>query len=354
MAGRTEKGSPPSPLAAAVLAAVVAVVAVVVVAAILMLVGRGRDAALRGCLWARSRAQAVVGCVRDGLAPTELRVMTFNLWGGGLAGGQPLEQSAEVIRRAAPSVVGLQEPAFANVSRLAELARLAGMAEVPEANLLTSLAVASAWRVGGSLPNNRGMGGAELLLEDGRRIFVYNVHLTAYPYGPHAVRDGRAATAEAAVRVEEPREREIAAVLEDMERRLPEGARVLLLGDFNAPSHRDWAVPTARTYGLAVPWPVTLAIESAGFTDAFRLLHPSPEARPGFTYSPVSRADNDHVPSDRIDMVFARGPGLRVCEVLVVGEPGPLSDVAVSPWPSDHRAVLASLDWDDAEAGGGM
>src|SRR5690606_3638210 len=39
----------------------------------------------------------------------DVRVMTFNLWVGGDAGGQPLERSIEAIRVAKADIVGFQE-----------------------------------------------------------------------------------------------------------------------------------------------------------------------------------------------------------------------------------------------------
>jgi exodeoxyribonuclease III len=41
--------------------------------------------------------------------PATVRVMSFNLWHGGQAGGQPLKQSAAVIEAAGADIVGLQE-----------------------------------------------------------------------------------------------------------------------------------------------------------------------------------------------------------------------------------------------------
>jgi exodeoxyribonuclease III len=299
----------------------------------------------------------VVGCQREGESPGqpgELRALSFNLWGGGRASGQPLDNSAEVIRRTQPHVVGLQEPAFQGADQMKELGQLSAMQLVPDAQLLTSLPVVRAWKVEGA----NFMGAAELRWRDAP-LYVYNVHLTSYPYGPHAIRDGNARTPDEALAVETPRVKEIEDLMADMRRQLPAGARVVLLGDFNTPSHRDWGTPTARTYNMAVPWPVTVAVEREGFVDTYRAVHPaaidrtSPvtnttiAGRPGFTYSPVHQEDNDHVPYDRIDMVFARGPRLRVCDSFVVGEDSATSDIVVSPWPSDHRAVLSFVDWDE-------
>ena len=43
--------------------------------------------------------------------PESIRVMSFNLWHGGDAGGQPLKQTIAVITRARADIVGLQETA---------------------------------------------------------------------------------------------------------------------------------------------------------------------------------------------------------------------------------------------------
>ncbi len=50
-------------------------------------------------------------------------------------------------------------------------------------------------------------------------------------------------------------------------------------------------------------------------------------------------ATDDH--PDRIDFVFVRGA--TVADAWIVGETGPRTDLAVDPWPSDHRAVLAEV-----------
>ena len=52
-------------------------------------------------------------------------------------------------------------------------------------------------------------------------------------------------------------------------------------------------------------------------------------------------AADDH--PDRIDFVLVRGQGARVSGAAIVGEDGPRSDIAVMPWPSDHRAVVAAV-----------
>ena len=77
--------------------------------------------------------------------------------------------------------------------------------------------------------------------------------------------------------------------------------------------------------------------------DAFREVNPDPVERPAFTWTPTSEPDvkGDH--HDRIDFVLARGEDLEVDDSVIVGEAQPEADVVVKPWPSDHRAVAATV-----------
>ena len=66
-----------------------------------------------------------------------------------------------------------------------------------------------------------------------------------------------------------------------------DGIPVFLLGDFNAPSHLDWtaaAVGSRPHLRAVVDWPVSRAIEAAGFRDTWREIHPDPVAEPGLTW----------------------------------------------------------------------
>jgi endonuclease/exonuclease/phosphatase (EEP) superfamily protein YafD len=50
---------------------------------------------------------------------------------------------------------------------------------------------------------------------------------------------------------------------------------------------------------------------------------------------------------DRIDFVFVRGATVKTVEV--VGESKDRADVVVSPYPSDHRAMVAEVEVPDAK-----
>lgn len=120
-----------------------------------------------------------------------------------------------------------------------------------------------------------------------------------------------------------------------------------IFGDFNEPSHWDWTTATvsAGQQPVTVAWPTTLVIESYGFTDALRAAHPDPLVKPAFTWTPTTEPTDPEDHHDRIDFVFVRGEGLIVKAAAVVGEKSPEADIVVTPWPSDHRAVMAKVSF---------
>ena len=45
----------------------------------------------------------------------------------------------------------------------------------------------------------------------------------------------------------------------------------------------------------------------------------------------------------RIDYVYFKGEGLKVIDAKVIGENEENADIVVTPYPSDHRAVVATI-----------
>ncbi len=271
------------------------------------------------------------------LAPAPIRVMSFNVLVGGTK-FQPLSQTVKAVEAARADVVGVQEPG----ENLAEIAKGLGWNHSAKASVVTRFEIVEDWKVDG----NR-WGGAKVRLPDGSHVLVYNDHFNPYPYGPYEVRDGKAKTPEEAKQVEADAGRvaQMGRVLANLAARRDRTLPVVFTGDFNTPSHLDWVEATReRTFGMTVAWPVTRMAEEAGFRDGYRDVHPDPKAKPGYTWSPgypVGTLDPKDV-MDRIDFVVYRG-ALRPTGAWVVGETGPVTDIAVDPWPSDHRAVVVEF-----------
>jgi endonuclease/exonuclease/phosphatase (EEP) superfamily protein YafD len=127
---------------------------------------------------------------------------------------------------------------------------------------------------------------------------------------------------------------------------LAAGDPVFLTGDFNEPSHQDWTARAAAAgkCPLAVAYPTTLAITAAGMRDAFRNVFPDEVAHPGWTWTPTTRPDDPKDRHDRIDFVFWGGAQVVVNRCKVIGEDPKAADIVVRPYPSDHRAVVATFE----------
>jgi len=291
--------------------------------------------------------------------PRQVRVMSFNIALGGEGYGQPLEQTAAVIRASGADVVGLQETVALgkvrggrDIDNGPRLARLLGWNFVKQPNnraILTPLKVVETIASGS---------GARLRTNDGADILVFNVHLAPAPYQPYQLcgvpADGAAAIrteAEAIAGARASRGTQVDALLADVQRYRRGDEPVFITGDFNEPSHEDWT-PVAAEAGhcpLAVSFPSTRALSDAGFVDAYRAAHPDPVRAPGRTWTTTTRLDDPHDRHDRIDFVFvdlgdaAVTASRLVRAAQVIGESTANADVAVSPWPSDHRAVVATV-----------
>lgn len=295
-------------------------------------------------------------------ADTVLRVMTFNTWGGGANEGKPVDETAAVIRAAGADIVGIQEtrqetpqceaescpPASESIA--AKLAAALGFHHYDQAksnDALWANAILSRYPIGAATPNDLGVS----IDVDGRRVYAFNIHLTDYPYQPYQLvripygaAPYRATEAEAVRAADAARGPGIRLLIEDL--RAAEGAdAAFVFGDFNEPSHRDWTERTAAKgrKPIAVRFPTARAVEAQGFVDTYRAAHPDEVADAGYTWEAIARPADVEVHHDRIDYVFARGAGLAVEQAQIVGEKAPGADVVVTPWPSDHRAVVATV-----------
>lgn len=130
---------------------------------------------------------------------------------------------------------------------------------------------------------------------------------------------------------EENRHREIRIILDSLESEIQNADKVPLImgGDFNSPSHKDWVEETKDWHnGLVVEWPVSKEMWDAGFTDSFRKIHPD------LNYaSPTMSAERL---SYKIDYIYYIGNTLKATD----------SDMHFKYkgiWPSDHPALTTTI-----------
>ncbi len=299
-----------------------------------------------------------------------IRVMTFNLWHGGDAGGQPLEQSARVIAAALPDVVGLQEtlglPSTATPDGRGRQAD--GLHELriegPRPDRAAQLAAMLGWNV---LDQGEGRAilsphhlsdltpmrwGARVTLPSGAAFFLFNAHLMYKPYQPYQIlhipyEDAPFLESEAQViaAARQARAAQIESLLSDLRRAQAAREVCFLTGDFNEPSHQDWTEAAARAgrCPIKVDFPATRTLTEAGLVDVFRLFYPDEVRSPGYTWTPTRAEDDPLDHPDRLDFIFAARSGAIPRGIQIVGEDAARADIVVTPYPSDHRALVAEF-----------
>lgn len=280
-----------------------------------------------------------------------LGVMSFNMWMGGLAGGQPVERSAEVIRLSGAEVVGLQESKAYNadgsllVHNGAKLAEILGWYFFEQQG---SNAIISRYPIADS---TAGKLGVKLRINNNRYIWVFNCHLFHMPYQPYQLA-GKPygdfpfinTEKEAISFAKATREADVSRYVAEIKKILSEGWPVMLTGDFNEPSFQDWSEKAVQAglRKLKVVWPATKAFADLGMKDAYRLFYADEVKFPGETWSSIDEPGEIH---DRIDFVLYHGKQIKVIDAQTMGKKDGKSGIGMQAYPSDHRAVFAKFIW---------
>jgi exonuclease III len=264
-----------------------------------------------------------------------LKVMTFNVWLGGEIVN--FDKVIEAIQKSEADVVGLQE-ATGNTRRIAEALGWSFANE--RLQIISHFPLIDP-------PNGNGV---YLFVQPyaGGVVAIANVHLPSSPYGPEALRDG-ASVAEVITLENDTRLPAIAQQLEILPQLVNDGIPVFLTGDFNTPSHLDWQADMVGVRDVVtepINWSVSVALETVSFRDTYREIHPDVTQKFGFTWTPGYPhpfiRENETI--DRIDWVLASGDS-RTINSQIVGEIGNSDvDIAINPYPSDHRGVVSTFE----------
>lgn len=141
---------------------------------------------------------------------------------------------------------------------------------------------------------------------------------------------------------------------------------IVLMGDFNEPSHADWTTNQANMFdhnGVVYQWNTTSSLDGHNFTDAFRKVYPDEVLNPGITWPSFATGvgTTSWTPKsddrDRIDYIFYKGTGVEAVNAAIVGPKGSYAKGLLStdntdndnflaetlPWPSDHKGVFSTI-----------
>jgi len=292
----------------------------------------------------------------------QLVLMSFNMWGAGANQDLPVDQTVAVLRAANADIIGLQESRAegddckgphcpgAGHDRSAAIAEALGYYHYLQAQPSEAVwfnAILSRYPIVGPLPDDLGV----IVKIGDLTLNIYNIHATDYPYQPYQLLgieyDGAPFLDTAGQAIEAARKARKGALdlLLEARSQAPVAEIEVVFGDFNEPSHLDWSerAAAAGLHPMAVAYPFVKALEEKGFIDALRAVYPDEVAKPAFTWTPLTDPSNPSDHHDRIDYVLVRGQNLKIIGAKIVGEKAPEADLVVVPWPSDHRAVMATI-----------
>ncbi|MGF7124459.1 endonuclease/exonuclease/phosphatase family protein [Rhodococcus sp. AG1013] len=315
----------------------------------------------------------------------EVRVLSINLWHSGSKIPNGLERVADIIESTRASIVLLSESGDATTALADILGRRGSRfhtATSSDTGILSRFPVEET----GALDY---MVKAVVSVPGGPELAVYSAHLEYRWYAtylPRGYGGGIPSPGEFSqfgwgkmpgpvtdpdvvqrVNIDSGRPAVISAFLEDAALEREKGRSVIIGGDFNEPSNLDWTAEARDLFdhnGVVLPWESTRLLEQAGYADSYRRMYPNPVTHPGFTWP----AGNPDVPvseltwapeadeRDRIDYIFAsRNSRLRLTSAGIVGPRESIvrnerviestQDRFVDsplPWPTDHKAVMAT------------
>ena len=305
-------------------------------------------------IWAAVLAARFVTPLHVQAEESTLRVMSYNIHRGGVVMlKQPLSQTAKAIQLAKADIVGIQETRSPRGDTLEDLAKLLGWNHDVGSCIVTRYEIVEHFKGGKDYK-----GGIKVKIASNKHAYVFNLHLPSHPYQPYQLLGIRPkwhkhkfdiefikTEAEAIKWAKKARGREVTKLLRQIRSISDKQAPVFVLGDFNEPSHLDWTARAAKAgrHPIKVKYPHSLAMTQAGFADAYRTIYPDEMKNPGYTWSSFYKFDDPTTHHDRIDFVYFKGKGIKLNEVKIVGENRKDADIVISPYPSDHRAVVADF-----------
>lgn len=305
---------------------------------------------IRTSIFIRIAVAAAVLCV-VARGAEQVRVMSFNIWVGGESGKQPLSQTLKVIQTAKADIIGLQEQngGEENGVRRNNGRKLAEMLGWHYFDQGEGMGIISRFPIVTNTPRKWGVA---VRLPSGKQAWMFNAHLNHAPYQPYQLLKIPYANApfittatQAVDEARKARGAQVDRLVSELKPALAKDEAVFLTGDFNEPSHQDWTKRAAETgkCPLAVEYPNTLVVTQTGMRDAFRTHFPDEVAYPGWTWTPTTSPDDPKDRHDRIDFIFA-SPNVTVKNCEIVGEDSRWANLVITPYPSDHRSVVATLE----------
>lgn len=271
--------------------------------------------------------------------PTSIKVMTWNIWHGGLHGDKTNDfkkdsvNTVNVLRvliEENPDILFMQETYCCGM----DIAKKAGYPYSWRGS--SNLSIHSKYPIIDTLKIYKPFNSHAVVLDvNGQHILGVNIWLH---YLPDFFQDIKEFSSDSLIIGEgTTRLKEISAILnsvDSLERDL--NMPIILGGDFNSGSHLDWVESTKQFhYDKLVQWPVSKLMIDRGYVDSFREVNPDPRETLEGTWGFLS----DEIISDRIDFIYFKGDNIKIKYSKIVQD-----DPVDGFFNSDHRAILSKFD----------
>ncbi|WP_341843657.1 LamG-like jellyroll fold domain-containing protein [Chitinophaga caseinilytica] len=268
-------------------------------------------------------------------AGKQLTVMNFNIWHGGNETGKDAGPArvVDIIRQSGADIVSMQET-YGSGEKIADA--LGYYFYLRSSNL----SIMSRFPIDSTLPGSRSFfnGGALVRLNEKSKV-AFITNWLSYPFDYWAMLE-KGEKLELDTLVAGMKTHNAAQLTATLDKLSPVIQRanevpVIFCGDLNSGSHLDYVEKTKHLNGgLVVPFPQSIYMAEAGFTDSYRKVHPDPLKDRGTTWSP-------EFPSafkDRIDYIYYKGSKLHPVKSFLI-------DRHPVKYPSDHAALITVFDW---------
>jgi len=267
---------------------------------------------------------------------TSLKVMTWNIWHGGLHGDKASDfvkdtvstvNVLKVIEEETPDILFMQETYCCGM----DVANQAGYPYSWRGS--SNLSMHSKYPFIDTIEIFKSFNSHAAVIDvNGQHILCVNIWLH---YLPDTFEDIKELSPDSLIKGEgTTRLKEIKAILhsvDSLERIL--NMPIILGGDFNSGSHLDWGENTKQShYDKVVEWPVSKLMIDRGYMDSFREVNTDPLKSLDGTWGFLS----DDIISDRIDFIYFKGDGIGIKTSKIVQD-----DPVDGFFNSDHRAILS-------------
>ena len=259
---------------------------------------------------------------------SRLNLMAWNIWHGGRRHGREIgpQQVIDFIKETGTDIVMMQET-YGSGALIADALGYYFYLASSNISVMSKYPILETWTVYDAFR----CGVTTIELSAGQKINLASLWIHYLPAWRTDSRDPNA-TADKLMKGEgETRHEEIKEIVQLLDPYIQKADDIPLIigGDFNSPSHKDWIHETSNWHnGLVVEWPVSKVMMETGFSDSFR------EIRRDLNYqSPTMTAERI---TYRIDYIYYKGAKLKVVD----------SDMHFKYkgiWPSDHPSVTTTL-----------